>query len=625
VNQDPQAALRNRVLHGVVLLVFGVLIVNLFAMMVVRHRHYQDEALENRQVRLRVRAPRGRITDRDGTILADNKYIADIVVAASSLGDGWPDSTLHRLINWLDLPYDETVTGLIHQQQRGGKDLVVVPNATMPQIILVEERGRLLPGVQVETRWRRRYLFGSLLAHVVGYVGEVGQAEIDSAAKDETYKMGDMIGKLGVEARYEYRLRGRPGIKLEEINASGRRVGRTPVWLQRVEPGADVALSLSVDLQREMADQLVGKVGCGVAVAVPSGEVLAAYSAPSFDPNRLALALTQEEWQALVTDPAKPFFNRIVQATYPPGSIYKPITSLAALSLGLMDTNSVLEPCRGGYYFGDRTFRCWKRAGHGVLDHGGALVHSCDVFYYQLGLKLDIDQLAVAARAFGLGSRCTDLFPAEAVGNVPTRAWYDSRYGEGGWTRGVMLNNAIGQGEILVTPLQMAMLAARIASSGRVHEPSFVRGTGDPQTAVRGLPYAEPLLIWCRSKMREVVDSGTGTAARLVGLPVAGKTGTSQNPHGEDHAWFICFAPHDDPEVAVAVIVENAGHGGSKAAPLVGNWLRAYFAERLPHAAVTPTGPVPTTAEIASRAGGGEVEAAAGAGSIPRDERGETP
>ncbi|MFO7655001.1 MAG: penicillin-binding protein 2 [Candidatus Krumholzibacteriia bacterium] len=578
---DSAFLLRSRILRATVALVFGILLVNLFGMMVVRHREYQEDALQNRQVRFRVKAPRGRISDRDGVILADNKYIADIVVRPSALADGLPDSTLHRLLTWLDLPYQETLARMGEQKARGARDLVVVANAGMPAIILVEERERLLPGVRVETRWRRRYLQGPLFAHVIGYVGEVSQTDIDSAAVAETYRLGDMLGKQGVESRFEHRLRGRPGIKLEEVNASGRIVGRQPLWLQRVEPGSDVALTLSLPLQQQMADLLEGRVGCGIAVSVPGGEVLAAFSAPSFDPNRLALSLTRDEWNGLVGDPAKPFFNRIVQATYPPGSIYKPVTSLAGIAAGVVETSSVLEPCLGGYRFGNRTFRCWKRGGHGYLDHRGALVHSCDVFYYQVGLKLRLEQLAEAAAHFGLGARCSDLFQEEATGNIPTSAWYDSRFGVNKWTRGVLLNNSIGQGEILVTPLQMAMFTARLAVGDRVHEASFVRREA-PRPTVSPLPYSGAEMSWIRDSLRAVVDAGTGAAARRAGLPVAGKTGTAQNSHGEDHAWFICYAPADDPEVAVAIILENAGHGGTEAAPLAGLWLHAFFAGRLP-------------------------------------------
>jgi penicillin-binding protein 2 len=329
-----------------------------------------------------------------------------------------------------------------------------------------------------------------------------------------------------------------------------------------------------------MAELLAEKQGCGVAIALPSGEVLAAFSAPSYDPNLLTTTLSAADWEALARDPAKPFFNRIVQASYPPGSLYKPITALAGLRAAVIEVETRLEPCRGGFYFGDRVFGCWKRTGHGSLDLTGALVHSCDVYFYQLGLLLDIDLLAVAATDFGLGSRLTDLFPEETAGIVPTSEWYDRRFGPRNWTRGVMLNNSIGQGELLVTPLQMSVLAAKIATSGRVAAPTFVRGARSPQPANGTLPFAEEDLAWCRLSLEQVVDVGTGTAARLAGIKVAGKTGTAQNPHGEDHAWFMCYAPTDRPEVALVIIVENAGHGGTESAPLAGRWLHTYFTIR---------------------------------------------
>jgi len=573
---------RGRIFRSLVLILFAILTGNLFGMMVLRHGEYEGKALENRQLRFRVKAPRGRVTDRYSALLADNMYIADITLPTNALREGYPDSTLHRLITWFDLPREETLRRLAAQQERGRRELILVANATMPQIITIEERDQQLPGARVVARARRRYLHGPLFAHVIGYVGEVNQADIDSAFSDATYRIGDVIGKLGVEARYETRMRGEPGLKLEEVNATGRLVGQETVWLKRVQPGQDVVLTLSLPLQAEMAGLLEGKVGCGVAVSLPAGEVLAAVSAPSFDPNLLTTSLSQEEWQVLATDPAKPFFNRIVQAAYPPGSLYKPVTSLAGLRAELIGEESVLEPCPGGFQFGDRYFRCWKHSGHGSLDHTGALVNSCDTYYYQLGLRLEIDQLATAARDFGLGRVLTDLFPEEVSGNVPTAAWYDKRFGARGWTRGVLLNNAIGQGELLVTPLQMAMLAARIATSGEVHDPTFVLHPSPPRPERRHLPFAEEHLLWCRQALEQVVDVGTGTAARIAGIGVAGKTGTAQNSHGEDHAWFMCYAPAEAPEVALAIILENAGHGGSQAAPLAGRWLLSYFAEKAP-------------------------------------------
>jgi len=575
VNQE--LFLRNQIFRLVVVSLFLVLGGNLFLMMVPRHDYYKEQALENRQVRFRVRAPRGRIFDRDGALLADNMYIADITLPRTCLVHSQPDSTLERLIHWFDLPRDETIENLQQQKKRNKGPLILAHNARMSQISAVEERERQLPGVMVDSRMRRRYLFGPLFAHMIGYVGEVSQATLDTSKGKDGYRQGDIVGKQGIEFTFENQLRGKNGMKLEEINASGRIVGRQTVWLEEIVPGEDVRVSLSLPLQDAMADAMGTKVACGVAMSTVSGEVLAAYSNPTFDPNLLTVSISSEDWNALINDPAKPFFNRVVQAVYPPGSIYKPVTSLAGLSLGLVDTTTFLEPCNGGWQFGNRFFKCWKHSGHGMVDHTDALVHSCDTYYYQLGLRLTIDQLAESARALGLGRRCSGVFSEEVAGNIPTSDWYNERFGVGKWTRGVMLNNAIGQGEILVTPLQMALLTARLASSGRVPDPVFILDPVEHEPEPWSVPFSEPHLSWCREAMYQVVERGTGHLAQIEGIAVAGKTGTAQNSHGEDHAWFICFAPAKNPTVAVAAIVENVGHGGSVAAPIALQWLETFF------------------------------------------------
>jgi len=578
MNSDHELLLRQRIFRGVVLVLFLILFGNLFYMMVLRHGFYKEQALENRQVRFPVSAPRGRITDRNGTILADNLYIADITLPRSVLSKDPPDSTLERLIRWFELPSEETFERLQYQKQKGRRRLTLVANASMSEICAVQERSRQLPGVRVESRPRRRYLFGAMLSHLVGYVGEVDQADMDTTAGGRGYRLGDLIGKQGVELALEDHLRGRDGLKLEEVNASNRIVGRRTVWLEEVEPGSDVAMTISLPLQTDMDQALGDRVGCGVAISVKTGEVLAASSKPSFDSNLMTMSISSEKWKALIEDPAKPFFNRIVQATYPPGSIYKSITSLAGLSLGVIDTSTVLEPCPGGMDFGNRYFRCWKHTGHGLIDHTEAMVFSCDTYYYQLGLRMEIDQMAVAARAFGLGKPVSDIFPSEASGIIPDTEYYNGLFGQGKWTRGVLLNNSIGQGEILVTPLQMAIFTARIASSGQTPDPTFVLNPLGEREKPPSLPFKEAHMQWCRETMWQVVGRGTGKQAQQDSFTVAGKTGTAQNSHGEDHAWFVCFAPVENPEVAVVVILENAGHGGSEAAPVAGQWLGSWFA-----------------------------------------------
>ncbi len=586
---------RLRLFRLVVILLFAILLGNLFYMTVLRNRHYRDQALENRQVSFRVRAPRGKILDRGGELLADNMFIADITLPVSCLEGDAPDPTLVRLMDWFHLDAGETLDRLRIQKEAGRTRLVLVANAPLGQVTAVEERRRQLPGARVETRPRRRYHNKGLFAHVIGYVGEVGQEEIGPPGVAGEYRPGDTIGKQGVERAYETDLRGTSGEKLEEVNASGHIVGREAVWVEEVVPGRDVQLTLSLALQEAMADVLDGQTACGVAMSCRTGEILAAFSSPTFDTNLMTTSITPQQWQTLVNDPAKPFFNRILQATYPPASLYKTVTSLTALQKGAVGRTTRLEPCYGGLQLGNRYFRCWKPEGHGDVDHVAALIHSCDTFYYQVALRLDIDELAAAARSFGLGAPCSGIFAEEVGGLVPDSAWYDEHLGRNGWSRGVLLNNAIGQGELLVTPLQMAVVAARLGSLGTVPPPTFVVGQEDV-APLPPLPFSIQDLQWVRSTLGEVVARGTGRAAALADVPVAGKTGTAQNPHGEDHAWFMCFAPANDPEVALAVILENAGHGGSEAAPLAQRWLRLYFDGERPGA--SPAVPLESNRQV---------------------------
>jgi len=567
---------RKQIFRGVVVLLFMLLAGDLFWMTVPRSRYYRGLALENRQVRFRVRAPRGRVLDRRGVLLADNTFIADITLSAREYAAGRCDSTVARLCSWFGLEEDAVQARLDAQQERGAGRLTLVANADLAGVVLVEERRRELPGVRVETRPRRRYVQGPLFAHLIGYVGQIRDEEIGSGNGDLDYRSGDMIGRQGIERAFEAPLRGRCGIKLEEVNAAGHRVGRSPVWLEEVVPGRDIRLTLDLQLQQALAEAIGPRVACGVAISCRTGEILAAYSNPTFDPNLLTVPISQADWQLLIDDPRKPFFNRVLQATYPPASLYKPIVSLAALGAGVVGRDTELEPCLGGWQLGNRYFRCWKSSGHGRIDHLDALVHSCDTYFYQLALKLDIDTLAKAARAFGLGAVRSGIFSEEVPGLVPDRKWYDEHFGPGRWSRGVVLNNAIGQGELLVTPLQMAIVAGRLAVGEGLPTPTFVAGQQrtDP---LPPLGFSALDLAWERKALREVVVRGTGQNAALPDVPVAGKTGTAQNPHGEDHAWFMCFAPADAPEVALAVIVENAGHGGSEAAPVARQWLEAYF------------------------------------------------
>lgn len=567
-----------RILRGVILLLFGVIVAELFALQIVRHDHYQGQSLQNRQVRIRVNAPRGRFLDREGQVLADNVYLADITLPRSCLTDAGPDSTLAKLLRWFAMPADETQERLREQKAAGRPRLTLVANADMPRIATVEERRRELPGARVEARAHRRYRHGTDFAHIIGYVGEVRAAEVGDEDDHLAYHPGDTVGREGLEAAWEDELRGEAGLFLKEVNAVGRVVGSRDVPLWPVVSGTDITLTLSLALQDSLAAVMAGRPGAALALSLPDGEVLAAVSNPTYDPNLFTRGISSREWRNLLDDPRHPFLNRLVQATYPPGSPYKIVTSLAGLEAGVVGKWTHFDPCSGSYRFGNRNFGCWRRSGHGDLGHGGGLVHSCDVFYYQLGLRLDLEQLGDVARLLGLGKVTGSPYAAEVAGNVPSNAWYDEHYGPGRWTRGVLLNNAIGQGELLVTPLQMAVLTARVAVNDRDLAPRFrMAAPGGAAHVARPLPFAAGNLDWLRSTLTRVVDMGTGTRARLEAIEVAGKTGTAQNPHGEDHAWFVCFAPASAPTVAFVVILEHGGHGGATAAPVAASWLNDFF------------------------------------------------
>lgn len=566
---------------------FVVVFVALASLQVVRHGHWSSQARQNRQDTARVPAPRGVVADRNGVTLADNRYQATVTISRAQTRPG--DPTLTALVELLDLDPDEvrrTIDRSTHDP------VVLVKHADPEQIAKVEEHRAVLPHVRLSVGPRRQYPGGSLAAHVLGYVGEVRPEDIDPGAPDP-YEPRDIVGRAGVEQFAESLLRGRNGLRVVEVNAAGHIVGEVDEGRVPVLPGVLHYLTLSHPLQSRLEELLEPWVGAGVVLEVGTGDVLAIASSPGFDPNVFTGGISPAAWNALNNDPRKPLFNRTLKGTYPPGSPYKIVTAVAALESGKVTTRSTFEPCTGGIQFGNRFFRCWERSeGHGVLNLHGALVESCDVYFYQVAQLISIDDLADVARRFGFGRPTGLALGGEKPGLVPDSRFYDTRYGPGQWTRGVVLNNSIGQGELLVTPLQMARAYAAIGGDRSLYRPHLILATENVfgvREVRRIEPEAEPVCSpqvqrIVKRALRDVVDheDGTGELAAVVGLPVAGKTGTAENPHGEHHAWFVAYAPEHDPEVAVAVILENAGHGGEVAAPLVGQLLSTYFSWQAP-------------------------------------------
>jgi len=590
--------------------VFALIVLGLLRLQVAQYDRYRQLSEENR-VRLEVlRAPRGAIYDRNGELLADSSPAFNIVfrpMPAESVryvrATERPE-WVQRLSGLVELD-TLTVRQMVRTANRSGQAAVLRRDAPPAVLVAVEESRGELPGVDVVVEPLRRYPNGPLAAHLLGYAGEINEQELTDKAA-EGYRSGDLIGRTGIERASEQALRGQDGAEYVVVNAMGRRVStyedvppRAPV------AGSNLVLTLDLKVQRALEEAMANvQRGAAVAIDPRDGGILGMVSRPAYDPNEFSHGLTQDRWAELSAGGSNPLLNRAIQGIYPPGSTFKIVTMIAALRTGVASPTSHMgQPCFGSFVFGGRSFGCWNARGHGTLDLVGAIQHSCDVYFYQLGLKLGLPRLEDTARGLGLGARTGVGLPQEATGLVPSTAWYDRRWGAGRWRKGVLLNLAIGQGEILATPLQLALMAAEVSGHGRALRPHVVLREGEDPSAAPEKPFQPGIEAdadaWdaLHRGLQLVVESGTGTAARVPGLAVAGKTGTAQNPHGKDHALFVCYAPVESPTIAMAVVVENSGHGGTFAAPVAGKVLKELFMpDSLRHK--TP-GAVPAAADTA--------------------------
>jgi penicillin-binding protein 2 len=572
-------------LAGLVLAGLGMIVLGLLQLQVVDHEHFRDLAKNNR-VRMEVlRAPRGAIYDRNGELLADNRPSFKIVFRpfpAESLGHSRLDVGWYaRVVSLVGVDSLE-LRQAVRSASRSGKSVVLRENAPFETTAAVEELGERIPGIEVVVEPLRHYPHGALAAHVLGYAGEINEEELTRRA-DDGYRPGDLIGRSGVERAYETELRGEDGAEFVVVNAMGQRVSTLSEGPPQLPvPGHDLELTIDLRVQEAM-EKAMSNVERGAAVAIDprDGGVIAMVSRPAFDPNEFSVGLSSERWREMTEGGENPLLNRAIQGAYPPGSTFKIVSMLAALADGVATPSTRLSPCLGSWTFAGRAFGCWKHSGHGSLDFIEALQHSCDVYFYQIGTRLGLERLTAAARALGMGRETGIDLPQERDGLVPDRAWYAKR--RGSFRESLMLNLIIGQGELLITPLQLALMMAEVARSGAPLQPHLLRGVkGGPEphlpaTSHPGFKADAGTWAAVHTALERVISEGTGTAARVPGTNVAGKTGTAQNPHGQDHALFVCYAPADDPRVAMAVVVENGGHGGSTAAPIAGAVLREMF------------------------------------------------
>jgi len=579
---------------------FSVLFIRVFYLQVMEGESYRRLS-ENNSIRLQsVDAPRGLIFDANRSLLVDNRPSFDLGII---IKDAKPlDETVDKLARYMEIPADEITEKIASTKGVPSfKPIFVKQDIGRNAMATVEVHKFDLPGVTINIRPVRHYINSMHASHLIGYLGEINADEL--ASKEyAACQRGDYIGRFGVEKSYEEILRGRRGGRQVEVNVRGQvvRVLKTV----NAQPGKNLVLTIDAGLQKMAESLLAEKVGAVVAVDPDNGHILTMVSNPTFDQNAFVSGLSHDEWNALLSNPDHPMTNKVLQGEYPPASTYKIVTAIAGLEEGAVDENTVIN-CPGYYAYGNRVFRCWRRGGHGKVDMYRAIAESCDVYFYQVGEAVGVDKLAAYARALGLGSRTKIRLDNESSGLIPTAEWKRKRFGER-WQKGETLTIAIGQGFNLVTPLQMATLVAAVGNGGTLYRPIIVKAieTADGGIVEDGAPYiagrlniSEKTLAIIRKGLWGVVngDKGTARGSRLKGIEMSGKTGTAQvvgrkegenfskkkdeevEHHFKDHAWFVAYAPSEDPVIAVAVIVEHGEHGSSAAAPVAKTLIQFYM------------------------------------------------
>jgi len=598
VREITESKRRILILSFVVSGIFFLLLLRLWHLQILSSDDYRNMSENNRLRFVPVAASRGAVMDRNGTVLVSNQPSFSLAVVPQEVTD--KENLLDRLAKLLGLDRAE-----MSERWEKGKGraryfpIILASNISRDQVEIVEENHLRLPGIEIEMKPVREYASGTLAAHLLGYIGEVSEDELNAKGFEE-YNPGDYLGKNGIERAWEKELHGNDGGRQLEVDARGR-VLRT-VSESYPTTGNSVVLTIDVRLQKEAEKAFGDQAGAAVAMNVNTGEVLAFVSNPGFDPALFSGKMPADTWKEYLDDKRHPLENKALTGQYPPGSTFKIITALAGLQEGKIDEKTTVN-CSGSYDLGTSTFNCWNRHGHGATNLKKALRESCDVYFYQLGEHLGVDSIAAMAKRFMLGAPMGIGLAHEKAGLIPTAEWKLKRFAKR-WFRGETLPVAIGQGYVLMTPIQLASMIATVANEGTVYRPYLVKRVVDAD----GKPLKEfkPEMMGTtgispdkfklvKQGLFAVVNEpgGTGATARLSDVHVAGKTGSSQviklrdskqaTPYQyRDHALFVAFAPYEKPEIAVAVVVEHGEHGGSAAGPVAGRIMRAWFDSKKP-------------------------------------------
>jgi penicillin-binding protein 2 len=589
------SARRRRVLMIVVFLIFGILMLRLYELQLLYHGEMNKKSEEN-SVRAIVQDPiRGYMFDRNGQLVVD-------------VG---PSYAITLVPVDFDMKNLDLLSALLQIDPATLKDRIARARAYSPflpsrikrdvdtrTLAAIEEHLTSLRGISYQIESKRVYRTKAHASHLLGYRREISDAQLAQAGED--YRQGDLVGVAGLEARYEPLLRGEKGFEFVSVNSKGQIIGTFEDGKKNVSAreGYDLFLSADFGLQAYAESLMTDHSGAIVALDPSDGGILALVSKPDYDPSIMSGVTPPDLWSELQSDTTKPLFNRATLTRYPPGSTFKMVLAAAALEEGVIDENYRIR-CTGSFRFGNRVFKDLHV--HGSVNIIEAIQRSCNVFFYQLMLKVGFEKWTEYGRRFGFGQLTGTDTGDETAGLLPSDAYYDARYGKGKWTQGYLISLAIGQGELGVSPLQMARYAAALANGGIVYQPHAVEFIHNKSTdRMERIHYDSSLvglsprvMAMLREGMRRVVQEpgGTGGLARIPGIVSAGKTGTAENPHGEAHAWYIGFAPFDNPRIAVAVMLENSGYGGSKAAPLARLIMQRYLFGGLPsnHPRPAPT------------------------------------
>jgi penicillin-binding protein 2 len=582
---------------------FLFLVIRLWHLQILNADNYHTMSENNRLRFVPVAASRGTIMDRSGTVLVSNRPSFSLAVIPQEVQD--KEALLTLLSSLLGLDRSEIAERWEKSTDRAKYyPIVLASNISRNQVEIVEENHLHLPGIEIEMKPVREYTSGLLAAHLLGYIGEVSEKELGTEGFEE-YNPGDYTGKNGIERALEGELHGGDGGRQLEVDARGRIL--QTISESKPTVGNSVVLTIDAAIQKQAEKAFGDQAGAAVAMEVSTGEILAFVSNPGFDPALFSGTLPTDVWKGYLDDKRHPLENKALSGQYPPGSTFKVITALAGLREGTIDVTTAVN-CDGSYVLGTSTFNCWDRKGHGKTNLHKSLRESCDVFYYQLGEKLGVDKIAASAQAFKLGVPLGVELLNEKGGLIPTSEWKQKRFGKR-WYHGETLPVAIGQGAVLMTPIQLASMAATIANEGTIYRPHLVKrivdADGKPIRETRSevigtASFPKEAFRLVKLGMLAVVNEpgGTGAMARLYDVKVAGKTGSSQvvklrdskrsAPYQyRDHALFIAFAPFEKPEIAVAVVVEHGEHGGTAAAPIAGRILRAYFDGKNPPRKIT--------------------------------------